>query len=92
MRSSTVFLLVITLASLLRVGLWPPMSQGATAQFASNLDSQAAPTANKILTLRQGMNGYAGVRDTWISSAEWDTPPQRTVNYGQNETLVLGRR
>jgi len=43
------------------------------------------------LTLRQGLNGYTGVTDTWVSSNDWDTPPQHTVNYGQNSSLRLDR-
>jgi hypothetical protein len=41
--------------------------------------------------LQQGLNGYSSVSDTWVSANDWATPPQYTVNYGQNEDLVLGR-
>ncbi len=41
--------------------------------------------------LQQGLYGYSGVRDTWVSSSDWDEPPQYTVNYGQNGFLMLSR-
>jgi hypothetical protein len=58
-----------------------------TSQAASRWQDLGSQTR----LLQQGLNGYTGVRDTWISTAGWDTPPQYTVNYGQNEGLVLSR-
>ena len=52
---------------------------------------RAAPGSLETRILQQGLNGYSGVRDTWVSSQDWDTPPQHTVNYGQNQVLTLGR-
>ena len=80
-RTATICLLLIMFVYPLDFGLLPPASY-AVAQ---------TPQANQTRVLRQGLNGYSGVGDTWISSATWDTPPQVTVNYGQNETLVLSR-
>ena len=51
----------------------------------------AAPAANHTIVLQQGLNGYTGVRDTWVSDLDWDTPLQYTVNYGTNESLMLDR-
>lgn len=53
----------------------------------------AAPcgAAEVTKTFRQGLDGYAGVVDTWVSRLDWDTPPQRTVNYGLNTDLTLSR-
>ncbi|MFH1176040.1 MAG: DNRLRE domain-containing protein [Acidobacteriota bacterium] len=47
--------------------------------------------SNRELTLQQGHDGYAGVRDTFISGLDWDTPQQHIVNYGQSEELALSR-
>lgn len=55
------------------------------------LPAAPAHAVSKQIVLQQGLNGYAGVTDTWISSLDWDNPPQHTVNYGQNEELVLSR-
>ncbi len=51
----------------------------------------AAPAVNHTVILQQGLNGYIGVRDTWVSGLDWDTPPQHIVNYGANESLMLDR-
>jgi len=53
--------------------------------------SPRAPRINRTITFQQGLDGYSGVADTWVSSNDWDTPPQYTVNYGQNEALQLDR-
>jgi len=45
----------------------------------------------ETITFRYGLNGYTGVRDTFISTLDWGDPPQDTVNYGQNEAIVLSR-
>ncbi|PIE89358.1 MAG: hypothetical protein CR997_11560 [Acidobacteria bacterium] len=47
--------------------------------------------ADLTVTFQQGLNGYSGVSDTWVSTNSWDTPPQHTVNYGQNESITLMR-
>ncbi|MFN7140720.1 MAG: DNRLRE domain-containing protein, partial [Limisphaerales bacterium] len=47
--------------------------------------------ATSELILQQGLSGYTGVHDTYISRATWGNPPQFSVNYGQNTSLVLGR-
>ena len=88
MRSASIVLLLVTLTSLLTLSVRQPTPLSAQA---SGLTSQNAPTANQTLILQQGLNGYTGVRDTWISTASWATPPQRTVNYGQNATIVVTR-
>lgn len=61
-----------------------------TLQYASGYLG-LAPATTQTRVFQQGLDGYAGVRDTWISAADWDSPPQHTVNYGQNKTLVLSR-
>ena len=40
---------------------------------------------------QHGVGGYTGGKDTTISRLGWDTPPQYSVNYGQNTTLELSR-
>ena len=47
--------------------------------------------AERTLVFQQGSGGYQGVKDTWISTNEWATPPQNTINYGQNHVLLLFR-
>ncbi|MBI3959272.1 MAG: DNRLRE domain-containing protein, partial [Chloroflexi bacterium] len=51
----------------------------------------ASPSSVQTRVFRQGLASYTGVRDTWISAAAWDTPPQHTVNYGQNQMLLVSR-
>ena len=41
--------------------------------------------------LQQGLAGYAGVRDTFVSSESWDSPPQFEINHGRNPTLTVSR-
>lgn len=41
--------------------------------------------------LQQDLNGYDGVRDTFISTHDWGTPPQTTLNYGIRDTISLSR-
>ena len=41
--------------------------------------------------LQQGLDGYAGVRDTFVSTAGWEDPPQYEVNYGLNRLLTVSR-
>ncbi len=43
------------------------------------------------VVLQQGTGGYEGVRDTWVSSNDWASPPQYRLNYGQHPLLTLGR-
>ncbi len=45
----------------------------------------------QTLVLQQGSGSYTGVTDTDVESNDWDTPPQYTVNYGQNAVLHLDR-
>ncbi len=51
----------------------------------------SADAGDVVRVFQMGQNGYAGVHDTWVSTATWDNPPQTTVNYGQNEGLSLFR-
>lgn len=67
------------------------MRQLATAMGLAITWASVATPATRTLVLRQGHNGYTGVRDTWVSQLDWDTPPQHTVNYGANPLLVLSR-
>jgi len=50
-----------------------------------------ASGAETTRVLQQGLGGYAGVADTWVSRLDWDTPPQYTVSYGQNQEINLSR-
>jgi len=60
-------------------------------------DVVAAPSGpSQILGVQtrifqQGADGYAGLRDTWVSASDWAAPPQHTVNYGINPALTLSR-
>lgn len=56
--------------------------------FSTFLPSHAV---EQILILQQGSGGYTGTKDTWISNNDWDSPPQNTLNYGQNDALLLER-
>jgi len=40
---------------------------------------------------QQGVDGYTGLQDTWVSANDWASPPQHTVNYGINPVLTLSR-
>lgn len=90
-RRLVISLLLIFLLGLQLMGVRQPVSQAANRQPVLSQDTPAAPAANQTRVLQQGTNGYNGARDTWISTASWDTPPQNTVNYGRNETLALTR-
>lgn len=68
-------------AALVLLALWLGLAHGLTA----------APTAEQTRVFQQGLNGYTGVRDSWVSTLDWDTPKQYTVNYGQNTGLTLSR-
>jgi hypothetical protein len=50
-----------------------------------------AHAKDQTRVFQQGLSGYSGVRDPFISASGWDTPPQYTRNYGQNERLLLTR-
>jgi hypothetical protein len=63
------------------------VSQAVPEGLLSSSDLQV----NQTRVFQQGLDAYTGGRDTWISRLDWDTPPQHTVNYGQNEILVLSR-
>lgn len=71
------FLLILSFVSM------TPIRQGEA--------SPAVPVTPTTTVFQQGLNGYSGVRDTWVSSLGWDTPPQHTVNYGLNDELILSR-
>ncbi len=45
----------------------------------------------QTVVLQFGQDGYVGSADTWVSRQYWGTPRQHTVNYGQNENLLLMR-
>ncbi len=51
----------------------------------------AAPAVEHTGVFQQGLDGYSGVEDAWVSSNDWANPPQYSVNYGQNEVLRLER-
>jgi len=57
------------------------------------LFTMAAPlfSGETTLVFQYGQNGYIGTSDTYVSTHNWDTPPQHTVNYGQNQYVVLSR-
>ncbi|NOZ95009.1 MAG: DNRLRE domain-containing protein [Acidobacteria bacterium] len=50
-----------------------------------------AGASQRTLVLSQGKNGYLGAADTSIETNDWASPPQHTLNYGQNEWLHLDR-
>ncbi len=50
-----------------------------------------ASAAVPQVVFQQGSNGYTGVRDTFISQHSWGSPPQYTLNYGQNTEVALSR-
>ena len=58
---------------------------------APAVDAQTPPDTVPVRTaavqqaiFQQGLNGYTGVRDTFVSRATWGNPPQSTLNYGQH--------
>ncbi len=53
--------------------------------------ASAAVAVEQTVVLQMGLDGYSGVADTNVETNDWDTPPQYTVNYGQNEVLHLDR-
>ena len=59
------------------------------APAAATPASGDGPRDVRTGVFQQGLDGYAGVADTHIDSADWGTPPQYTVNYGWNEGLAL---
>ena len=54
-------------------------------------EAQRRPEANQLRVFQQGLDGYSGASDTWVSAMAWDTPKQYMVNYGQNPILRLSR-
>jgi len=46
---------------------------------------------NNTITLQEDLNDYSGVLDTYINVADYETPPQYSVNYGQAIELYLER-
>ncbi len=60
-----------------------------TAAFLSV--TPAVRAVEQTVVLQLGLDGYSGVADTDVETNDWDTPPQYTVNYGQNEVLHLDR-
>ena len=71
-------------AVVLGFGLWLGLSAWRGSAMAS-------PAGVQTAVLQQGLNGYSGVEDAWVSSNDWDNPPQYSENYGQNEILSLER-
>ncbi len=64
----------------------------ATIVFlAGSMQVTAAPAGEQTAIFQQGLDGYTGVKDAWVSSQDWGSPPQYSVNYGQNEALHLER-
>ncbi len=63
----------------------------ATFLVFGSAQGSARPTAQQTAIFQQGLDGYAGVEDAWVSSNDWDNPPQYSENYGQNELLSLER-
>jgi hypothetical protein len=51
----------------------------------------AAWGGERTNTFQLDLDGYAGVRDTFVSSLAWANPPQYAVNYGVSELLVVSR-
>ncbi|MCP4693901.1 MAG: DNRLRE domain-containing protein [Desulfobacterales bacterium] len=47
--------------------------------------------ADRTRVFQQGLDGYAGVEDTWTNTNDWASPPQNNNNYGQSDTLMLER-
>lgn len=64
---------------------------GAGAMLALVAGAAGVAGSEHSLVLQQGLAGYAGVRDTWVSRQDWDHPPQHLVNYGLNQELTLSR-
>lgn len=64
---------------------------GLSFQAVPSVDARVPAGAALVRTaavqqaiFQQGLNGYTGVRDTFVSRAAWGSPPQYTLNYGQN--------
>lgn len=50
-----------------------------------------AEAVSQTRDFQQGLDAYAGVADTWISTEDWGDPPQYTVHHGTDSTLELQR-
>lgn len=64
---------------------------GFVAQGAVGERNTLGPLADQTRVFQQGLDGYTGASDTWISTQDWGDPDQYTCNYGQNEVLSLER-
>jgi len=51
----------------------------------------AALATEQTLVLQQDLDGYTGVRDTFVDPQDWGTPPQYSRNYGLAEELTVTR-
>jgi len=72
--------------------LYPARACAAGPTWLPLITARAAnPAGEQTRVFQQGLAGYTGVRDTWVSTEDWDAPPQFTVNYGQNPVLTLSR-
>lgn len=69
------------------------LSRVVLAVLCNGLLAPLSPSlaTERTRVLAQGLNGYGGVRDTFVSAANWATPPQHTLNYGQSPELLLTR-
>lgn len=65
----------------------PGAAAGAPAQPAK----PGQPAGPQTSIFQAGLNGYAGVADTFVNNQTWDTPPQVLRNYGQNPEIVVDR-
>ncbi|MBN1812056.1 MAG: DNRLRE domain-containing protein [Anaerolineae bacterium] len=74
-------------AAVLLVGL----SGGFVAQGTVSERNALGLLADQTHVFQQGLDGYTGASDTWISTQDWGDPDQYTCNYGQNEDLTLER-
>lgn len=87
MRARLFGLVLISTLLLFSPGQFP--SQRGVQAFDAGLSS--APRAALTGVFQQGLNGYTGAADTWISALSWSTPPQYQYNYGQNTLMRLSR-
>jgi len=67
------------------------MSGGFDAWGAVSESTSLGPLVEQTRVFQQGLDGYAGVSDTWVSTQDWGDPDQYTCNYGLNEGLTLER-
>ncbi len=74
----------MTNRSQVKVGLVLVLALAAVG--AAQPQARAASSV-QMATFQQGLNGYTGARDTYLSAAAWNTPPGYTLNYGQDPQL-----